>query len=218
MNDAYCIWVCMYGLQYIPTWVEDPFSGLLLTDHCITTHLITVNYIHLFTIRYFLQTSQPDIIVQYSWLFLVESDRYTAFLFLSGPSHPSDRMRLGVSILTCGSVSVVGWSCRCCGCCHGFNSVFILVCLSLWYFFYKFVCVMACANVLIVFMYVCMYDCMYVVVWVSLCMISVSVFVCWDDTYASWVRLCYNISVVDQVVDFSSSSSSSSSLVWFSSR
>ena len=49
-------------------------------------------------------------------------------------------------------------------------------------------------------------------------MISFSVFVCWDDTYASWVRLgCvllgYNISIVDQAVDFSSSSSSSSSLV-----
>ena len=48
-------------------------------------------------------------------------------------------------------------------------------------------------------------------------MISFSVFVSWDDTYASWVRLgCvvyvlvgYNISVVDYVVDFSSSSSSS---------
>jgi hypothetical protein len=43
-------------------------------------------------------------------------------------------------------------------------------------------------------------------------MISFSVFVCWDDTYACWVRLgCvlldYNISIVDRVVDFSSSSS-----------
>ena len=40
-------------------------------------------------------------------------------------------------------------------------------------------------------------------------MISFLVFVCWDDTYASWVRLgCavlgYNLSIVDQVVDFSS--------------
>ena len=45
-------------------------------------------------------------------------------------------------------------------------------------------------------------------------MISFSVFVCWDDTYASWVRLgCvllgYNISVVDQVVDLPNSASSS---------
>ena len=42
-------------------------------------------------------------------------------------------------------------------------------------------------------------------------MISFSVFLCWDNTYGSWVRLGdvvlgYNISVVDQVVDFSCSS------------
>ena len=59
---------------------------------------------------------------------------------------------------------------------------------------------MACVNELIV--------CMYVVVVFSLRMISFGVFVCWDDTYASWVRLgCevlgYNISIVDQIVDFS---------------
>ena len=41
-------------------------------------------------------------------------------------------------------------------------------------------------------------------------MISFSVFVCCDNTYASWVRLGdvvlgFTISVVDQVVDFSSS-------------
>ena len=51
--------------------------------------------------------------------------------------------------------------------------------------------------------------CMYVVVVFSLCMISFIVFVCWDDTYASWVRsgcavLGYNLSIVDQVADFSS--------------
>ena len=60
---------------------------------------------------------------------------------------------------------------------------------------------MACGNVLIV--------CMYVVVVFSLRMISFGVFVCWDDTYASWVRLgCavlgYNLSIVDRVADFSS--------------
>jgi len=50
---------------------------------------------------------------------------------------------------------------------------------------------------------------MYVVVVFSLCMISFVVFVCWDDTYASWVRsgcavLGYNLSIVeDQVADFS---------------
>ncbi len=41
-------------------------------------------------------------------------------------------------------------------------------------------------------------------------MILYSVFVCLDNTYASWVRLgCvvlgFTISIVDQVVDFSSS-------------
>jgi hypothetical protein len=60
---------------------------------------------------------------------------------------------------------------------------------------------MVCVNELIV--------CMYVVVVFSLRMISFGVFVCWDDTYASWVRLgCavlgYNLSIVDQVADFSS--------------
>ena len=34
-----------------------------------------------------------------------------------------------------------------------------------------------------------MYVCMYVVVVFSQCMISFIVFVCWDDTYACWVRL-----------------------------
>ena len=60
---------------------------------------------------------------------------------------------------------------------------------------------MACGNELIV--------CMYVVVVFSLRMISFGAFVCWDDTYARWVRLgCavlgYNLSIVDQVADFSS--------------
>ena len=68
-------------------------------------------------------------------------------------------------------------------------------------FLYQFACVMACGNELIV--------CMYVVVVFSLRMISFGVFVCGDDTYASWVRsgctvLGYNLSIVAQVVDFSS--------------
>ena len=59
---------------------------------------------------------------------------------------------------------------------------------------------MACGNELIV--------CMYVVVVFSLYMISFGVFICWDDAYASLVRsgcavLCYNVSIVDQVADFS---------------
>jgi hypothetical protein len=58
-------YVCMASNIYLLEF-KDPFSGLLLTDLRITTHLITVNYIHLFTIRYFLQTSQPVIVVQYS--------------------------------------------------------------------------------------------------------------------------------------------------------
>ena len=50
---------------------------------------------------------------------------------------------------------------------------------------------------------------MYVVVVFSLCMILFIVFVYWDDTYASWVRLgCallgYYLSIEDQIVDFSS--------------
>ena len=60
---------------------------------------------------------------------------------------------------------------------------------------------MACGNELIV--------CMYVVVVFSLRMISFGVFVCGDDTSASWVRsgcavLGYNLSIVAQVADFSS--------------
>jgi len=51
---------------------------------------------------------------------------------------------------------------------------------------------------------------MYVVVVFSLRMISFIVFVCWDDTYASWVRsgcalLGYNLSIFEnQVADYSS--------------
>jgi len=62
---------------------------------------------------------------------------------------------------------------------------------------------------------------MYVVVVFSLCMISFIVYVRWDDTYASWVRsgcavLGYNLSIVDQVVDFSSLLLFSSFLLFFS--
>ena len=59
-------------------------------------------------------------------------DRYV-LLFLSGPSHSSDRMRLSVSIPTClsGSVRMVGWSCRCRGCYYGFDVVCMFVCLLL---------------------------------------------------------------------------------------
>ena len=51
---------------------------------------------------------------------------------------------------------------------------------------------------------------MYVVVIFSLRMVSFGLFVCWDDTYyASCVRLGgtalgYNLSIIHQVVDFSS--------------
>ena len=58
-------YVCMAFNIYLLEF-KDPFSELLLTDLCVTTHLITVNYIHLFTIRYFLQASQPVIEIQYS--------------------------------------------------------------------------------------------------------------------------------------------------------
>jgi len=55
-------------------------------------------------------------------------DRYV-LLFLSGPSHWSERGRLSVSIPTClsGSVRMVGWSCRCRGCYYGFDVVCMYV-------------------------------------------------------------------------------------------
>ena len=61
-----------------------------------------------------------------------EYDRYNALLFLSGPSLSSDRVRSMVSILTCclsGSVSMVGWPCRCRGGYYGFSFLCMYVCM-----------------------------------------------------------------------------------------
>ena len=132
-------------------------------------------------------------------------DRYV-LLFLSGLSHSLDSMRLRVSIPTClsGSVRMVGWSCRCRGCYYGFDVVCMCMYVvkhecSLWYFFYKFVCVMACVNVLVGCMVVD-WLCDLVCVWFH--------FVC---LYAG-IKLMlaglgcgvlgYNVSVVEKVVDF----------------
>ena len=81
---------------------------------------------------------------------------------------------------------MVGWSCRYRGCNYGFD----VVCI------YMFVCfsLNICNDMRI------RIGCMYVVARFNLCMISFSVFVCWDMLGCG--VLGYYIFVVEKVVDF----------------
>ena len=67
----------------------------------------------------------------------------------------------------------------------GIVAAVVVIIYSMLMYIFMFVCFsLNICNVLRIRI-----GCMYVVALFSLCMVSFSVFVCWDEIYASWVRL-----------------------------